>query len=337
MTVREIAKKAGCSTATVSRVINDLPGVGPEMRERVKKILHECNYSVNGTIRAAVEQKSCVLLFAYEDDINNYFYDELVRGAIDCAETGGHLLLFNSFRNNFTMDYFLSLIKSGKIDGVIVSSASSAVSTRFVNAVSALECPLVLIDSPVDNCNAPLISIDNEHAGYTATQYLIQKGHKKIGHISGVQKSHTGFYRWMGYVHAMRDAGLYSYAAMHSVSGGYTRKLAEKATYELLGSNDRPTAVFAANDMMAFGVYDAVRKMKLRIPEDVSVIGIDDNLGAQQIRPTLTTLKQPTYEIGYKGVEVALRLLNGAENVLEKSIILPTRIEERDSVLAIGH
>lgn len=305
------------------------------MQLRVRKVLDENNFAPNGCAKALSEQKNRVLLFVYEDDLENHFYNELVRGAIDCAAANGQILLFNILRNSYTTDYFLTLLKSKRIDGVIVSSASSKESINFVKCVATYSCPLVLLDSPINECKAPVVCINNEQAAFDATNYLLNAGHIKIGHISGKTDSYTGFQRWMGYLRAMTAAGAEAYATTHTVSGNFNREGAYNATKKILSFADPPTALFVANDIMAAGVYDALSEAALIIPKDISVIGLDDTLNSKHFKPKLTTIKQPVYEMGYKGVEVALRLLDGSTPAVEGSILLPTKIAERESVKTI--
>ena len=318
MTLKDIARLANCSTATVSRVINNEKGVSEETRAYIQRVIDENGYQPNKQAKGLAEQKTNTLLFVYENTPDNPFFTELIRGAIDGAKEAHQILLFNIICDSYVTDYFLNALRSDQIDGVIVASTGLEETRNFAKMVASEGRHLVLINDPIGELNVPRIYINNDQSAYQATRHLLECGHTRIGHIGGRTTSYPSYQRFEGYSRAMTDAGLRRYVDRYTIMDNTNREEARAAAKKLLAKKNRPTAIFCANDSLAFGVCAAVSDVGLRVPNDVSVVGYD--MGEQtatqlldENSPLYCTLEQDMYTMGYKAVEQLVKTLRGEE------------------------
>lgn len=333
MTIRDIAKLAGCSVATVSRVLNDADGVSEDMRRHVKQIIEENDFRPSSTAKSLAEKKTNTLLFVYENVPENPFYGELIRGAIEAAKQTHQILLFNIISEDYVIDYLFGALKSGQIDGTIIASTGNPETKQFARKMEQEHQKLVLINDPIDEMNVPRIYINNEQSAYQATKYLLRCGHRRIGHIGGRVTSFTSYNRYEGYCHAMNEAGLQRYTQMYLNNNNLGREDARRTALRLLQLPEPPTAIFAANDMMAIGVYEAAAELHLRIPDDLSVVGHDDINMASVMEPKLTTMHQPIFEMGRRAVYLLLDYIAcNRPRALQESVVLAADLVERGSV-----
>ena len=331
MTLKDIAALANCSTATVSRVINNEKGVSEATRKQIQQIIDEYHFQPNKAAKGLAEQKTNTLLFVYENTPDNPFFTELIRGAIDGAKEAHQILLFNIICDCYVTDYFLNALRSEQIHGVIVASTGLPETINFAKMVAKENRHLVLLNDPIDELNVPRIYINNDQAAYQATRHLLECGHTRIGHIGGRTSSYPSYQRYEGYYRAMCEAGLKKYADRYTIMDNHNREMARRSAKELLSMVDRPTAIFAANDSMAFGVCAAVGEVGLRVPNDVSVVGYDDIKMASEFEPKLTTIRQPIYEMGKRSIQLMLKEVAGAQEFPE-AIVLSASLVKRDSV-----
>lgn len=333
MTLKDIAELAHCSTATVSRVINNEKGVSETTRAYIQQIIDEYGYQPNKAAKGLAEQKTNTLLFVYENTPDNPFYTELIRGAIDGAKETHQILLFNIICDSYVTDYFLNALRTEQIDGVIVASTGLAETRNFAKMVANEKRHLVLINDPIDELNVPRIYINNDQAAYQATRYLLECGHTRIAHIGGRTSSYPSYQRYEGYYRAMSEAGLKKYADCYTIMDNTTREEARVSAKKLLSLDNRPTAFFAANDSLAFGVYSAAGDVGLRVPNDVSIVGYDDIKLASEYEPKLTTIHQPIYEMGRRSIQLMLDEVAGTRgNGVPESVVLSASLVQRNSV-----
>ena len=335
MTLKDIAQLARCSTATVSRVINNEKGVSEATRAYIQQIIDENGYQPNKAAKGLAEQKTNTLLFVYENTPDNPFYTELIRGAIDGAKEAHQILLFNIICDSYVTDYFLNALRTEQIDGVIVASTGLPETRNFAKMVAKEGSHLVLINDPIDELSVPRIYINNDQAAYQATRHLLECGHTRIAHIGGRPTSYPSYQRYEGYFRAMCEAGFKRYADRYAVMNNTNREEARATARKLLSLKNRPTAFFCANDSLAFGVYAAVSDVGLRVPNDVSVMGYDDIKMASDLEPRLTTIHQPIYEMGRRSIQMMLRQVGEGDRILPESVVLSASLVERDSVRSL--
>lgn len=325
VTIQEVAKKAGVSTATVSRIINKLPGYSEKTRIRVEKVIEELEYSPNAMARGLVSNKTDVIGVLLPC-VTSRFSNELLRGIERIAHTKGKsVIVCNTDRNGARTLEYLKTLREQRVEGILY--ISEWLTDEYGEYLKDLEIPVVLVATNRNSFPFSYVKIDDKAASESATKYLIDKGHTKIGLITGSPNDRiAGKPRIEGYQKALSDAGitqdpsLIAYGDFHYFSG-------IDAMEKLYKAHPDMSAVFATSDEMALGAISWMHKNDIRIPEQISIIGYDDTLDAQIAYPALTTIHQGIEELG----KISMKLL--LENQKEQQIILPHSIKERDSVM----
>ncbi len=328
VTIKDIAKEADVSITTVSRVLNNKPDVGDDTRAKILKIIEEMNYNPNSVARGLVMQKTHTIGLIIPD-ISNPFFPQIVRAVEDKAQQLGYsVILFNTDNHLERERKAVELFKSKQLDGLIVSLSLG--NEEILKDLKKANYPVVQIDRSVLDHIYPLVSIDNKKSAYQMVEYLLKKGHKKIAHISGDLNTTTARERLLGYKKALKDYEI-NINEDYIIEGDYTQDSAYQAMQKLLKLKSPPTAVFAANDLSAAGVYKALFAAGLRIPEDMAVAGHDDINLASLLKPELTTMFQPKYKMGERAVTVLLKMIDNEEAEIEDQI-LNTDLIIRESV-----
>jgi len=336
-TITDVAKKAGVSIKTVSRVLNNEPNVAKTTRERVKAISAELRYSPNIAARGLATSKSYLIALIYDNASPNYL-SHLQLGAIDaCREAGYHLVVQPlSLKPEWSREEKISqtraILDRLPVDGVILTPPLGD-SEAVLETLSELNINSIRI-SPKTRGHDPFIGMDDETASYQMTQYLLEKGHRKIafirGHIdhSATPLRHTGFLR------AMEEKGIVV-PESHIAQGDFTFKSGALSAERLLilPEIERPTAIFASNDDMAAGVISVAGKLGINVPKDISICGFDDTPLARVVWPALTTIRQPIYKMG---CQAAKQLVKRSGEKVSVGQILDFEIMIRDSVAKIG-
>ncbi|MCD8350900.1 MAG: LacI family transcriptional regulator [Planctomycetaceae bacterium] len=307
VTVKDVAKAAGVSTATVSRVARNEDTVKQATRDLVLRVIKEMNYQPNALARQMRTQstRSVVVIVP---DIGNTFFHEILVGIQTTAEENGYQTLIANMDNKQDIEnrYFNALLQR-QIDGVISLSANAA---KSLMERIAKRYPIVVACQYLDNKRIPNITIDNLSAAKCITEYLIGLGHRRIAHLTSDPEKLLYRDRLRGYTQALADHGIEVDEAIirsgaPSFEGGF------KQMNELLRLAEPVTAVFAAGDTMAIGAMKALQKAGKRIPEDVSVAGFDDIEFSSVFEPALTTIRQPRYWMGKSAMLKLIKLMNG--------------------------
>ncbi|MEH7254923.1 LacI family DNA-binding transcriptional regulator [Neobacillus niacini] len=323
ITITDVAKNANVSKATVSRVINHNPKVKDEIRQRVLQSINELGYQPNAIARNLANNTTNVIGLILPD-ITNPFFPNITRGIEDAAHSLGYSLFISNTDNNpgIEQEYIEKMVRQ-QVGGIIL--ISSILDEHKVNKLSELKIPFVLCDRSLTDTPFDTVSIDHYKASYEAVNYLIQKGHQDIFHLSGQRLVQSAEMRRQAYCDAMQEHKLKPYIRVGSFS--------YESGYELMKSTleeSVPTAVFAANDLIALGAMDAIQEKGLRIPEDISVIGFDDILFARMSNPKLSTISVPAYQIGVTAVEMLLERIKGVRSTA-KSLVLEHKFIQRES------
>lgn len=309
-TIRDIAEAANVSTAAVSYVINDKPGVSEDTRRKVLKIMQDMKYRPNPQARGLAARRTGMIGLMIPD-ITDAFYVNIVRGVEARANELGYTLNLCTTHGDGDRERDVAeRFASGGVDGIIMMTYRLAPSQ--LKDLSAGRAPVVVIDNPEAVGWVSSIIVDNVALGRTATSYLIELGHTRIAFIHGVEGSITSESRYKGYIEALRLHGV-EQASELVTYGSFAYGGGMEAARGLLSLPNPPTAVFAANDQMALGVMSAAAELGLSVPGDVSVIGVDDIEASSLVAPGLTTLKQPTCEIGACAVQTLVDILNESE------------------------
>lgn len=327
VTIKTIAEKAGVSKATVSYVINNKAGVGEETREKVLKIIDDLNYKPNSVARGLAGQ-STEMIGLIIPDITDMFYADIIRGVELVANKLDYTInLCTTHGEEAKEKKMLEYFSSGRVDGIILMVYG--VDNKLLVELKERRIPFVLIDYSQNQDQFCNIVIDNYWGGYKAADYLIGLNHKKIAYIHGIKDNIDDQKRFSGFKEAMAENDL-MINKKYIEYGAYTRKGGYQAAKELLSRAELPTAVFAANDQMAIGVINAIQEEGLSVPEDISVIGFDDIEASRLMSPGLTTIRQPTYEMGKLAAEKIFSELKDEESCKE-NINLKAKLVIRES------
>jgi LacI family transcriptional regulator len=325
VTISEIAAQAGVSMPTVSRVLNNRSDVAPRTRERVEQLLREHGYQRRG-LRADDRAWLIDLVF---NDLDSPWAVEVIRGVEEAAHAAGAGTVVSAIhRRRSTARQWLENLRARASDGVIL--VTTALDPDLHAELRRLHVPAVVVDpAGVPDLDVPTIGATNWAGGVSATEHLTRLGHRRIGFVAGRPGLWCSRARLDGYRAAIEAVGV-SLDPDLVVQGDFDYASGFEGATCLLALPEPPSAVFAASDQMALGVYEAVRKRGLRVPEDVSVVGFDDLPQACWSSPPLTTVRQPLAEMGMLGVRTVLRLLNG-EHLESAKVELATEVVVRES------
>jgi LacI family transcriptional regulator len=331
ISIKDVAQRAGVSVTTVSHVLNDAPGkrISDETRARVRQVAEELSYRPNGMARSLRLQRSHILAMVSDQIATTPHAGQIILGAQESASKRGWLLmLVNSSGDRETERAEIRALQQRQVDGFLYATMFH----RVVDVPAELgDSPVTLLDARCDDPRIPSVAPDEIQGGQAATQLLLDHGHRVIGLINNVDDIPATQGRLEGYLRALREAGIAPdddlvVPGRSDASGGYV------AGRALLDRTPRPTAIFCFNDRMAMGLYQAAAERGLRIPEDLSVVGFDNQeLIADGLRPGLTTVALPHYEMGAWAVETLIRRIEDPEAPSEQ-VLLRCPVVERGSV-----
>jgi LacI family transcriptional regulator len=333
-TISDVAKLAGVSTMTVSRVVNGTGYTSTETRARVETAIGELGYVPNALARQLRSKRTKTIALVVSD-ISNPFFTTIARGAEDVAVRHGFSVMYcNTDESESEEEQYLLMLIERQVDGVLlVPARSSGTSFRLLQAHHV---PVVVMDRRVAARNVDSVLCDSEAGAHALTRHLIELGHRRIAVLTGRRNISTSVDRVAGCRRALEEAGLalddelvhyggFNFGKLNQADG---RRMAGEV---LAAGGERPTAVFAANNFIAFGAVRALREAGLRVPEDMSVVAFDDLPEDWVAEPFLTVAAQPAYEIGHRAASLLLARLSGDHDAAGQSIVLPFELIIRRS------
>lgn len=322
--IRDVARLAAVSPATVSRVLNGSGTVNGELRRRVLVAATQLDYRPNRLARNLRRQKA-EMIGIVVSDIENPHFSESVRVVEDAAYKAGYrLLLCNTDETPAKQREYLELLAAERVVAALLSPADRA--GAGVEALLDIDIPVVCFDRMVEDPRADAVICDNVEGLRRATEHLIWLGHERIAYLGGRLDVETGTERLEGYTLAMRAANLTPFA----LDGGFRTDLAEIAAARLLSTDPRPTALIVANNLMTIGALRAIRAAGLSIPGDVALVAVDDPPWAELIDPPLTTLAQPVRALAETAMRLVLERVEG-HRVEATRIVMPFELRVRES------
>ncbi len=329
ITLKEIAKMANVSSATVSKVINGKDKyISDATRKKILDIVEKEGYITNG-IAKSLKMKNTKTIGIIIPDVMNLFFSELARGIEDAAEKKGYtVILCNSENKVSKTKKYIEILQEKMVDGIILTPPEKC----DFNSIRPGRTPTILLDRDVDvETNEPSkigrIFVNNTAGSYKATSHLLSKGCKEIAIISSDTQNKPSLERIQGYENALRDKGYVvnsdrKYLESYNIETGYNG-------VKSLLMDKRIDGLFCGNDLIAIGALKALRELNLSVPSDVKIVGFDDILLSRYLDPPLTTIKQPVYVMGEKAIEMLIALINDEQ--IDDLIILETLLIERDS------
>jgi LacI family transcriptional regulator len=332
VSIRDVAAAAGVSVATVSRVLSPASAAVPmrkETRGKVERAIEELGYRPNDLARALLQNRTAAIGLVVPD-ISNPYYPPLVRGVEDVASSHGYrVVLCNTDRDPDKLTGYLDTLIKTRVDGIVVAGGGWTDAPDRTAVLGTYRTGLVAVGRHLTA--HPSVRIDNVAASRSAAEHLIGLGHRRLTFLGGPASSTTVQDRAEGFRDALTASALDGLAPAVRF-GSFTEESGYALAREVLGSPRPPTALLCANDRIALGAYAAAADTAHRIPDDVSVVGFDDTPIARYVRPTLTTVSIPTYEMGSAAVRMLLAQLAGEDAPAVAT--MPTRLVLRDSSAA---
>ncbi|MED4401226.1 catabolite control protein A [Metabacillus fastidiosus] len=328
VTIYDVAREANVSMATVSRVVNGNPNVKPTTRKKVLDAIERLGYRPNAVARGLASKKTTTVGVIIPD-ISSTFFAELARGIEDIATMYKYnIILSNSDQNKEKELHLLNTMLGKQVDGIVFMGGN--ITEEHVEEFKRSPVPIVLAASVDLTETIPSVNINYEQAVFDVISMLVEKGHRKIAYVTGVETEPINkVKKTAGYMRALEEAGI-AYDEDLIVEGDYSYDSGIEAFEKIDELDEKPTAIFVAADEMALGVIHGAQDKGYSIPDDFEIVGFDNTRLAVMVRPQLTTVVQPTYDIGAVAMRLLTKLMN-KEEVEDQIVELPHRIEYRQT------
>jgi DNA-binding LacI/PurR family transcriptional regulator len=331
--MRQIAERANVSIGTVSHVINQTAKVRPKLRDRVLEAVRSMGYQPSALAQGLRRNRTNMLGMVIPD-ITNPFFPGVVRGVEDVAfKRSFRVILCNADNDPSKEGAYVRELRSYHIAGLLIIPSGGADIAGHLRAYASASVPVVCIDRVPDGWKGDAVLVANADGAYLATRHLIQMGHTRLAVITGPLRLTNASERLKGFMRALADSRIqiepeFVEEARFDTETGY------QAALRLLRMLPRPTAIFACNDLMAFGVLQAARELNLRCPEDLSIAGFDSLEFTKFTDPSLTSVYQPGYQLGATAGRLLLQRVDGMRSAAKK-IVLSTELNKRNSVATL--
>ncbi|WP_445489432.1 catabolite control protein A [Niallia sp. 03133] len=328
ITIYDVAREASVSMATVSRVVNGNPNVKPATRKKVLEVIDRLGYRPNAVARGLASKKTTTVGVVIPD-ISSTFYAELARGIEDIATMYKYnIILSNSDQNKDKELHLLNTMLGKQVDGIVFMGAN--ITEEHVQEFEKSPVPIVLAASIEESRKISSVNIDYAQATFDAVTSFITKGHKVIALVLGnLEEPINSHEKLAGYKKALEEAGI-AFDENLVIEGDYTYESGLEAFDKLMEQAFKPTAIFVGSDEMAIGVIHGAEDKGYNVPEDFEIISSDNTKLTLMVRPQLTTIVQPLYDIGAVAMRLLTKYMN-KETVEDGIVVLPHRIEERAS------
>jgi LacI family transcriptional regulator len=327
ITLKMVAEKAEVSVNTASRAINNKPDISKETKKRILQIAKELGYIRNAAAVALRTKKTGTIGVVIADN-RNPFYAEVLNGIEEAArEKNYHIILANTQRDYRKEEEAINLLLAKRVDGLLITPVQDR-DDDIKNLIDT-NIPFVIVGRDFKNIEVDAVYNDEVKGGFLATEYLIKKGHKRVALINGFLHKSPAKGRLEGYKKVLKKYGIPFDDALVTI-GDIDVKDGYERTKQLLEKNLDFTAIFAYNDMMAFGAMQAVKEKGLRIPEDIGLVGYDDILFSSLISPSLSTIRLKKQELGAESVRLLLSRINGNRKKIKK-VMLGVELQIRES------
>ena len=324
ITIRDVAEAANVSISAVSYAINNSGPVSEEKRERILKAVEQLGYVPNGIARSLKNQKKGFVGY-FANSLYGAFYGEVLKGIEEVFSNQNKELVAGKCTSCENEQKVIRLLVEKMVDSAIIFSSS--ISDETIERLADDDFPIVVLDRELYGKNISCVLIDNEGSAYKVGQYIYNLGLKKVACLLG--PGYDGTQRMNGFQRAVKEFSL-ELRKEWVIDGNWIEKDAYTETIKLVRTGSIPQVIFAFNDEMAKGCMEALKDMRFRIPNDISLIGMDDILISSFLDPKLTTVHRPLYELGVTAAETLLHMMEGGES---KKIVLPTYLIQRESCI----
>jgi len=328
-TIVDIARKLGVAPSTVSRALSDEPGVRKATKEKIKKLAKELRYSPNPIARSLRSSRTTTI-GVIVPEIKHDFFASAISGIEEVAYHSGYTIIVCQSNESYEREVVnTNAMMHHRVAGVIVSVSQDTKSGEHFKSLLNQKVPLVFFDRACDDVDASKVVIDDCKSAYAAVMHLIQRGYRRIAHFAGPRELGICIRRRSGYLKALQESGItlpenfVKYGGLHEEDG-------YRSMESMLREGVRPDAIFAVNDPVAIGAFQKIKEAGLRIPADVAIVGFSNNKITALVDPPLTTVNQPSFEMGKRAAQILVDTIKGG--VAEpRTIVLETDLIVRGS------
>ncbi len=330
VTINDLARRLNLSASTVSRALRDHPDISTQTKERVRAIAAQTNYQPN-LIAQSLQTRKSNNIGVIVPEIRNSFFSTVISGIEDLAYEAGYTIMVCQSNDTFEREAINTrALAANRVAGMLVSVSQETVEFGHLQQVIRQGVPIVLFDRVVDEIDAPKVVVDDFNGAFQAVTHLIETGKRRIAHLTSAGSLYVGQKRREGYEAALHQHGL-PVRAEYIIEGGCHEEDGRSGARRLMALAEPPDGIFAINDPVAIGAFLYLQDQRVRIPEQIGLVGFTDNPNSVLLRPALTTINQPAYEIGKTAASLLLDILSGKTLKNGKTITLETRLVIRGS------
>ena len=331
VTLKEVAAELGVSTMTVSRAINNRPNVDEQTKKKIMEVVTRMGYTPNLVAKSLISSKTYTIGVVIPE-ISHSFFPEVVKGIEEVANSHNYQIFLTNTSDSFEKEKaVIEALRAKRVDGILISTSLTNNDYSFYKRLVESGLPMVFFDRCISDVGISCIGVNDKSASRQITEHLIHKGYKRIGYLSGPKQLSIGKDRFEGFMEAML---LHNLPVDENliIENGFNEKGGYHAMNKLLELpvSQRPRAVVAVNDPVAFGAMDAIREAGLRIPEDIAIVGFTNDIRASLVNPPLTTVHQPAFEVGKKAASKIIKTIEYEDEPVE-NVELITKLVIRQS------
>jgi len=331
VTLKEVAAELGVSTMTVSRAINNRPNVDEQTKKKIMEVVTRMGYTPNLVAKSLISSKTYTIGVVIPE-ISHSFFPEVVKGIEEVANSHNYQIFLTNTSDSFEKEKaVIEALRAKRVDGILISTSLTNNDYSFYKRLVESGLPMVFFDRCISDVGISCIGVNDKSASRQITEHLINKGYKRIGYLSGPKQLSIGKDRFEGFMEAML---LHNLPVDENliIENGFNEKGGYHAMNKLLELpvSQRPRAVVAVNDPVAFGAMDAIREAGLRIPEDIAIVGFTNDIRASLVNPPLTTVHQPAFEVGKKAASKIIKTIEYEDEPVE-NVELITKLVIRQS------
>jgi LacI family transcriptional regulator len=330
VTINDLARRLNLSASTVSRALRDHPDISEQTKDRVRAIAAKTNYQPN-LIAQSLQTSRSNNIGVIVPEIRNSFFSTVISGIEDLAYESGYTIMVCQSDDTFERETINTrALAANRVAGMLVSVSQETADFTHLRQVLSQGVPIVLFDRVVDEIDAPKVVVDDYNGAFQAVTHLIETGRKRIAHLTSAGSLYVAEKRREGYEAALNAHGM-EVRPEYIIEGGCHEEDGREGARRLLNLEEPPDGIFAINDPVALGALLYLQDNQVKVPEQVGLVGFSDNPNAILVRPALTTINQPAYDIGKTAASLLLDILAGETIEHSKTITLQTRLVVRGS------
>lgn len=330
ITITDLGKRLKLSPSTISRALRDHPDISKKTKDRVRAIAVKTNYQPN-LIAQSLQNKRSNNIGVIVPEIRNTFFSTVISGIEEVAYQAGYTIMVCQSNDTFAREAINTrALAAQRVAGMLVSTSQEINDFDHLKTIMRQGIPLVLFDRIAEGINASKVVVDDFEGAYNAVTYLIKQGKRRIAHLGGSRNFYVSKKRRQGYEAALRDHGQ-AVRPEYIITGGFHEEDGHSGAAELIKLREPPDAVFTINDPVALGAFSYWQDHGITIPDDIALVGFSNNPNTTLVRPRLTTVNQPAFEIGQTAASLLLKKLASNKGTTEETIVLKTELVIRES------